>query len=160
MKTLIVFYSRTGRTRTAAGELAQLLGADQEELKERADRSGAAGYLAAGRDAMRKHPADLLPTTCRPEAYDVVVVATPVWAFTMCPAIRTWLQREAANLLRVAFVCTQGGSGAERTMQHMRELAGRDPVATLVLRDRDIRAGACTESLAACAATIGRAGMG
>ena len=160
MKTLIVFYSRTGCTRAAAGELARLLGADQEELKERTDRSGAAGYLVAGRDAMMKRPADLLPTTCRPEAYDVVVVATPVWAFTMCPAIRAWLRREAANLRRVAFVCTQGGSGAARAMQHMREIAGRDPVATLVLRDRDIRAGACAESLAACAAAIGRAGIG
>jgi menaquinone-dependent protoporphyrinogen IX oxidase len=152
MKTLIVFYSRTGRTRTVAQDLSAQLGADLEELKETADRTGAAGYLRAGRDAMLKRPAELLPTTRRPGEYDLVVLATPVWSFTMCPAIRSWLQREAASLRAVAFVCTQGGSGAERTLRDMRELAGHDPLTTLVLRDRDIRAGACGAAVAAFAA--------
>jgi len=158
MKTLVVFYSRTGCTRRVAEDLARRLGADQEELKEQADRSGAAGYIAGGRDAMLKHPADLLPVIRKPEDYDMIVVATPVWAFTLCPAIRTWLQREASHVRRVAFVCTQGGRGAGRAIQHMREIAGRDPVATLVLLERDVRAGACEDALATFASEIARIG--
>ena len=152
MKTLIVFYSRTGRTRAVAQELARQLGADQEELKEQADRSGATGYIAAGRDAMLKRPAELLPTACRPADYELVIVGTPVWAFTMTPAIRTWLTREAASLPKVAFLCTQGGSGAERTMFDMEQLAGKAPVAKLILRDKDIQANACADAIAAFAA--------
>jgi hypothetical protein len=50
MKTLIVFYSRTGRTRKAAGLLADLLGAEMEELAEPGvDRSGIGGFLRGGR---------------------------------------------------------------------------------------------------------------
>ncbi len=156
MKTLIVFYSRTGCTRTAAQALAAQLGADLEELKETADRSGPMGYVSAGRDAMTKRPSVLLPTTRQPADYDLVIVGTPVWAFTMCPAIRTWLSREAAQIRRAAFFCTQGGSGAERTMQHMEQLIGRPPVARLTLCDKDIRAQACADALAAFAAACGK----
>lgn len=143
MKTLIVFYSRTGCTRTVSREVGRLLGADLEELRETVDRSGAGGYLRAGGDAMFKRTVALQATAYRPEAYDLVILATPVWAFTVCPAIRTWLQREAANLKKVAFICTQGGSGAERAQAEMALLSRREPVARLVLKDRDIRAGAC-----------------
>ena len=146
MKTLIVFYSRTGCTRTAAREVGRLLGADLEELRETVDRSGAGGYLRAGRDAMCKRTSELLPTTRRPEAYDLTILATPVWAFTVCPAVRTWMMREAGNLKNVAFLCTQGGSGAERTQAEMAEITGKTPVARLVLRDRDIRAAACASA--------------
>ena len=152
MKTLIVFYSRTGCTRAVAQALAAQLGADTEELKETADRSGPKGYLLAGRDAMQKRSAVLLPTTRQPADYDLVIVATPVWAFTMCPAIRTWLLRETAQLRRAAFLCTQGGSGAERTMREMAQIIGRPAVARLVLRDKDIRAKGCADALAAFAA--------
>ena len=149
MKTLIVFYSRTGCTRAVAEKLAPQLGADIEELKEAADRSGVAGYMLAARDAMLKRPADLLPTTRLAADYDLVVIGTPVWAFTMCPATRAWLQREAANLRATAFLCTQGGSGAERAMRDMEAIVGKPPVARLVLCDKDIRANTCDARIAA-----------
>ena len=156
MKTLIVFYSRTGCTRMAAQALAAPFGADLEELKEMADRSGPKGYLLAGRDAMQKRPAVLLPVTRQPADYDLVIVGTPVWAFTMCPAIRTWLLREAAQIRRVAFFCTQGGSGAERTMREMEQLVGRPPAARLALRDKEIRANACAVALATFVSACGK----
>jgi len=156
MKTLIVFYSRTGCTRLAAQSLAASLGADIEELKEMADRSGPKGYLLAGRDAMQKRPAVLLPVARQPSDYDLVIVGTPVWAFTMCPAIRTWLLRETAQIRRAAFFCTQGGRGAERTMREMEQLAGQPPVARLALRDKDIQAHACADALATFAAACGK----
>ncbi len=53
MKTLVVYYSRTGNTKLIGDELAAVLGADVEELKDRDDRSGRMGYIRAGRDALR-----------------------------------------------------------------------------------------------------------
>lgn len=154
MAILIVFYSRTGRTRVLAQELATHLQADQEELRERADRSGPAGFMAGGRDAMLKRPGVLLPTQRQPDAYDLVILATPVWAFTMTPAVRAWLTREAPHLRRVAFVCTHGGGGANRALADLEQLAGRAPVAKLVARDKDIDARACMPAIAAFAAAL------
>ena len=115
MKTLVVYYSRSGRTRVASEKLAGLLGASVEELREKGvDRSGAMGYMKAGRDAMQKRAVELEPLKEDPAAFDLVVLAGPVWAFTVCPAIRAYLAAHAGAIARAAFVCTQGGSGAPR----------------------------------------------
>jgi flavodoxin len=147
MKILVVFYSRTGNTRLVATDLAARLGADLEELREEKDRSGILGYLKGGRDAYLGHEAVLLPGSADPASYDLVVVGTPVWAFTASPAVATWLKTHGPELRRLAFFCTQGGSGNQRTFENMQKLSGHQPVATLALIDRDVRKGQVNDSL-------------
>ena len=155
MKTLVVFYSRTGRTRVAAMELAQELGADVEELHEmRGGRSGVKGYVLAGRDAWLARESPLAPLRYDPSAHELVVVAGPVWAFTMCPAVRAYLKLCGPKLHRAAFLCTQAGKGARRTFMRMAALLDRAPVDTLVLIDRDIDKNRHTAALSAFAARL------
>jgi flavodoxin len=46
LKMLVVYYSRGGNTRAVAEEIARALGgADLEEIRDAADRSGWRGYL-------------------------------------------------------------------------------------------------------------------
>jgi flavodoxin len=139
MKTLVVYYSRTGRTRKAATELARQLGADLEELHEmKGGRTGVKGYVLAGRDAWLAREAPLAPLRYDPAGHELVIVAGPVWAFAMCPAVRAYLKVCGPKLHHVAFLCTQAGKGAKRTFMQMAALLDRAPVATLVLIDRDI----------------------
>lgn len=154
MKILVVFYSRTGHTRQVATDLAAKLGADLEELREEQDRSGVLGYLKGGRDACLGHDSALLPVSRDPADYDLVVAGTPVWAFTACPAISTWLKRHSQAIRRLACFCTQGGSGNQRTFDSMRKLSGHEPVATLTLIDRDVRKGLVDDSLSRFAGEI------
>ena len=140
MKTLIVHYSRTGITRKAAQDLAGLLQADLEEVLDLKDRGGAVGFLGGGKDAALKKLTEISPSGKDAGQYDLVVVGTPVWAFTMAPAIRTWLTQHAAQIKQTAFYCTMGGSGQERTFRDMEALAGKTPLATLALIDRDVKA--------------------
>ncbi|MFO7535045.1 MAG: hypothetical protein R6X19_05085 [Kiritimatiellia bacterium] len=139
MKTLVVFYSRTGRTRTAAQKLARLLNATVEELREAGvNRAGAVGYWRAGRDALMKRSSELEPVGADPATFDLVVLAGPVWAFTVCPALRSYLAKQGRVIRRAAFLCTQGGSGAPRAFAEMEALLGQPPAATLVLLDQEI----------------------
>lgn len=101
-------------------------------------RSGVKGYVLAGRDAWLARESSLAPLRYDPSGHELVIVAGPVWAFTMCPAVRAYLKQCGPKLHRVAFLCTQGGKGAKRTFMQMAALLDRVPVATLALLDRDI----------------------
>lgn len=136
VKTLVVYYSRSGNTRKLAEEIGAVLKADVEELRDGKSRSGPIGFLMAGREAMKKTPVELQPLTHDPSAYDAVVVGSPVWASTVCSPVRTFLERNRTTPKKVAWFCTSGGedpTGAEKTFEAMTEASGLNPAATLGL---------------------------
>ncbi len=142
MKTLVVYYSRTGVTRTVATALAERLQADLEELHDRKSRSGLLGGVVGGLDAMFRRLTQIDPPTKDPAAYDLVLVGTPVWAWTMAPAVRTYLSQHGRAIAKASLFCTMGSSGDRKTFAHMAELLGRLPAATMSLLEKDVRSGA------------------
>ncbi len=142
MKTLVVYYSRTGCTRMAAEHIARALNADGVELKELTERRGVLGFIKSGRDALRKRPAELLPVGHDPAAYDLVIAGSPVWADTLCPAVRTYLEQSAASVQQAAFFCTHAGGGAGNSYKDAEKLLGKPLAATLALRGRAVKKGA------------------
>ena len=151
MSTLILYYSRTGVTATVARQLAELVGADVEEIRDLRSRAGVLGYLSACKDAMLKRPADIAPPARNAADYDLLVFGTPVWAFTMAPAVRAAIRRCGGGGRKMAFFCTMGGSGDRRTFDDMASTAGQSPMATLALVERNVRADTHRPELAAFA---------
>ncbi|MFH0830044.1 MAG: flavodoxin [Candidatus Aenigmatarchaeota archaeon] len=133
MRTLVAYYSRTGNTRKVAGEIAKELKADLDEIVDKKSRKGPIGWLRAGRDAMR---GSHTPFEIRkdPKNYNVVIVGTPVWAFTVVPAVRAYLAKNRPK--KVAFFCTCGGNPGKAFVE-MEKLAGK-PVATLVMDEKKL----------------------
>ena len=158
MKTLVAYYSRTGATRKAAEEIARRLGADIEEIIDAKPRGGVIGWLGAGKDASLKRLTEIAPVCRGPAAYELVVIGTPVWAFTMAPAVRTYITRHGQAFKKVAFFCTMGGSGDKRTFRHMAGLAGSAPLATLALIEKDVRENRCGREIEGFAARLAGAG--
>ncbi len=141
MKTLVVYYSRTGVTHQVATELAERLGADVEELQDTKSRSGKLGYIAAGKDAALRKAVPIAPPSHDPGDYEMVVVGTPVWANTMCTAVRTYLTDAAGNISRLAVFCTTRTSGIDKTLAEMERVAACDATATAGFRQKDVKAG-------------------
>ncbi|KKQ30010.1 MAG: Flavodoxin, FldA [Candidatus Shapirobacteria bacterium GW2011_GWF2_37_20] len=79
MKTLVVFYSRTGNTRRMGELIAQKLHADIDEIIDQKSRSGIIGWILSGRDAMKEYLTKITFTK-NPADYDLVIVGTPIWA--------------------------------------------------------------------------------
>jgi len=144
MKVLVVFYSRTGTTKKVAERIAEELKSNGvevvlEEVIDKKGRSGLTGWLGAGKDATFRRPAEIEPLKANPADFAVVAVGTPVWAWTVTPAVRTFLKEHAASCQRLAFFCTMRSFGAERTFRTMEELAGKAPLATLALIARCVK---------------------
>lgn len=150
MKTLVVFYSRTGTTKKVGEAITEKFGAeaDIEEIKDTVDRKGIKGYLISGRDAMKRRLTKLEPAKFDPAEYDLVIIGTPIWGWNMSVPVRTYLtenkdkfQPKAGQPMadkRVAFFCTMGGSGDEKAFSEMTEIIGKRPIATLALRTVEV----------------------
>jgi len=93
-KTAIVFYSRDGSTRTAAGVLAERLGAATVELTDaRRSRS----FLLSGFRAKTGRRVRLASDPwSQVTEYDQLVLAAPIWAGSGNPAMNAFL--DGANL--------------------------------------------------------------
>lgn len=133
-KILVVFYSRGGRTRSVARQLAEMLGADVEELVAAGKRTGRLGLLRCVVEALAEIRPRISAIRREPSAYDIVVVGSPVWAARVSSPVRTYLCRYASVMPRVALFCTMGSSGAEQCLGEMGALL--DPHAEVIERDR------------------------
>jgi flavodoxin len=147
MKILVVFYSRTGVTKKAAGAITDSLRCDSEEIFDTKSRDGIFGWLKSGRDAMKKIPTLLKETQKDPSAYDIVVIGTPVWAGNISAPVRTYLANNKGKFAKVAFFCTMGNSGGANTLAEMAEACGKSPVSTLELRACDVKKSAFSDKL-------------
>src|SRR6185436_10522562 len=128
--------------RRLAEALRHALDCDVEEIVETRRRSGLLGYVRAVLEARRKRPAAITLVQKNPSSYDLVIVGTPVWAWSVSSPVRAWLGSNRLRLPDVAFFCTFGGAGSEQAFAQMQTLAGKPPRAVcaipqrLVLSDR------------------------
>ncbi|WP_240840770.1 flavodoxin [Acidaminobacter sp. JC074] len=114
MKKLVVYYSYEGNTKYYADLLANHLQADVLELKPVNEKSskGFTKFVWGGYQAVMKKKPELVAYNFRPADYEMLVFATPVWAGTFAPPLRTFFEREDINGKKVAFLYThQGGPG-------------------------------------------------
>lgn len=68
-----------------------------------------------------------------PASYDLLAIGGPVWVGRMASPIRSYAHRLGGRAPRVAFFCTEGGSGAEQAFEDLARLCGKAPDATLVI---------------------------
>lgn len=137
MKTLIVFYSRTGITKRVAQKLALELNADVEELIDKDKRAGAWGYIKSGREAMQKKLAIIEPPRYNPADYDLVIMGTPTWAYAMACALRTYLTSHKGEIKRIAFFATHGSDGGDKAIKQMEELSGQKALAEMLVTSKE-----------------------
>lgn len=128
-KILVVFYSKTGNTERAAKDIAAALGADLEKIEDKKNRRGILAWFSAGRDASKKRQTQIETSGKNPADHDLVIVGSPVWAWNITPAMRTYLGDNKENIKKYAFFVTSGNTDSEKIAPHVREIMGRDPLA-------------------------------
>jgi flavodoxin len=125
MRSLVVYYSRTGNAKFVAEKVASELKADTEQVVDLKNRLGWFGFLIAGYDATRNKETKIEKTQKLPKDYDLIVVGTPVWNSRLTPAIRTYLKKNDLSEMKVAIFSTNEGRGNEKTLAMIRSLIPR-----------------------------------
>lgn len=152
MKTLVVYFSNSGNTRSVAEALGARLKADIEGVHERKPRPllrmPQEGEKPRGSAVMKAAMGGMFGFSSRiedaqhdPAAYDLVIVGTPLWAGGLTPAVRSYLKKYRKHIRQVAFFCTGESPEKGRALRQMEKVTRRTPVAIMSVPAEEIRSG-------------------
>jgi len=116
MKSLILYYSRTGKTRFLAEKLREKLGADLVEIRDLKKRGGLFGFLRGVRDAQFGLKTEVAPSSCDLSKYELIIFGTPVWAYSPTPALNAFLDTCNLTNKKVILFVTSRGVGYRRAI--------------------------------------------
>lgn len=119
MTDLVIYYSRTGNTRTVAQIIAEQKNAQLLEIKDRKNRSGPIRYLQGAFDAMRNKTTNIEYKAVNLMDYDTVYIGTPVWASNPTPAINEFVEQNDFTGVNTVVFATMMSSGGDATTRNL-----------------------------------------
>ncbi len=153
-RILVVYYSRTGHTQQVAEAIASTFDADLEAIGDVKSRLGLLGSPRSAVEGLLGRLTGIRKVEKDLEQYDLVVLGTPIWSGNMSSPMRTYLTQQHGKFRQVAFFCTEGGIGGKRAFRQMAKIVGRDPIATMIITQRELRSEAYDGKVAQFVAQI------
>jgi menaquinone-dependent protoporphyrinogen IX oxidase len=135
MKTLIAYYSRTGHNEQLAKQLHEQMPSDLDPIVDTKNREGMFGCVIS---AIFKQKTQIRFTK-DPQAYDQVIVVTPLWGGSLPPATRTYLTQNRAKLNQFALLSVCGrGEENKNALADVAATAQKKPIASLLLKEVEV----------------------
>lgn len=123
-KILIAYYSYSGNTKAVAEKIQSITGGDLFEIQT--VKEYPKNYNDVVNQAKTEKQNDIKPELVNNgsvENYDIIFLGTPVWWYTMAPAVKTFLAKNNFDGKTIVPFCTHGGGGASATYTDMQTLA-------------------------------------
>ena len=102
MRYLTVYVTRTGNTERVARKVFETLGGNIELITEPVNRKGIIGWMRSGGQNSRREAAEIDPTQYNPSDYDLVILASPVWAGAVSAPMRGYMTQNVGKLVKMA----------------------------------------------------------
>lgn len=95
---VVVFVTRTGHARQLAAMIAKETGFPSAEVVDKVNRKGFFGYMRAGFQAVSRKATPITDPGISLTDKDSIILVQPIWASSVVPPLRTWLQSHASEL--------------------------------------------------------------
>jgi hypothetical protein len=122
MKTVVLFFSRTGNSERVATKIASGLGVTPLQITDDKNWSGIWGYLKGGYYASSNKSVNIKVNGNFEEA-DQYVVISPLWAGGPAPSIRAFLKKVPVNKVNLVITCK--GSNIENALTKYENKVGK-----------------------------------
>lgn len=119
MKTLIVYYSKSGNTRKVAEKAQAMLACDLDEIQYDQDSHTVRSAL---------NPAD----------YERVILMCPIWAFRLSEPMTLYLHQQKSNIRQYRLAVTCSGLGLRGCISDCRKILGTPPESAVKIRAKFI----------------------
>ncbi|SCY91178.1 flavodoxin family protein [Alkaliphilus peptidifermentans] len=122
LKAIVVYYSFEGNTKLMAEVMAEAIGADLLGIKpvKEMKSKGFSKYLWGGSQVIMSKKPELEPLNLDPANYDVIIIGTPVWAWTYVPPIATLLDTVDFKNKGIGLFSCHGGQNG-KTFTNLRK---------------------------------------
>ena len=112
MKTAVIYYSYGGNCALIAQIIKSVIDADVFEIKTLKERkiTGFFKYVWGGSQVVMKKKPALQPLSVDCDAYDLIILGSPVWASSPNPAIVSFLTETKISGKRIALFCCKAGA--------------------------------------------------
>ena len=122
MKTLVVYYSLTGKTDVVAQALAKELGADVRRVEDVEKPSVTWWFIITGAiSAIRGVESEINPVDTDFRGYDRIFVGSPVWGGSPSTPINSFIAKADFTGKEVIPFMTMGGNDASGALKKMSE---------------------------------------
>lgn len=121
MKTLVVYYSMSGKTKKAATERAKKEDADIFEVKKKKPYSIITAFIFGARAAMTQQTVEIEALGCDFASYDKIILAAPIWGGFPAPPINNVIAMLPAGK-EVELIFTSGGGGSTKCLDKVKAL--------------------------------------
>ena len=125
LKTLIIYYSRSGKSEILAKDLQNKTGWDADKI-EYAEKNKVS-FLIAGFEAMLGKIVKIKGAVHNPGNYDRIIFITPVWAGKMSTPIRSYMIENRADIKSYSLIATCGGSAIDGAVKDAFNAARKEP---------------------------------
>lgn len=117
MRSLVIYYSRSGQTKFLAQQIASLFHADIEEIQlvKPYPPDYTKTIQIVKEEIETGKPVDINDLNINPNDYDVIFIGSPVWWYTFAPAIKMFLDKYNINGKIIVPFCSHGGGGEANT---------------------------------------------
>jgi len=129
LKVLVVYYSKTGHTRKIAQDISRQMEADLEEINDKKKLTGLLGFIFGGRDALTKKETSIIEMKKNPAEYDLVILGSPIWAGSITPAVRTYINQYGNSIRSTAFFFSSSGKTPDQIHEKLLSLVKEKPAA-------------------------------
>ena len=120
MKSLVVYYSLTGKTRLVAQAIAEALNATLVEIKETKPRKlGFSVYLLGGFLAVTNRGSKINPIDVDLKQYERIFIGSPIWGSRPAPAVNSFIYQTNFEGRSVIPFFTMGGTNSEKALANI-----------------------------------------
>ena len=125
MSTLTAYFSKSGRTKKIAEQIADEIHADTYEITT--EKKYPSTYIMTILESRKEFKKDEHPKLSSPKIqdfakYDKIILGFPVWFFTCPMCIVSFLEQYDFTGKEIYPFCTSGGSSCDKATQKIREL--------------------------------------
>lgn len=125
MKTAIVYFSLEGNCDYVANKLADNMSGEVDIIRIETVKpypmKGFKKFAVGGMSAVRKDKPKIMPLKFDANAYDLIVLGTPVWANTFAPPLRTFFMNNYIHEKPIAIFATSSSGACEKTFERLKE---------------------------------------